>query len=149
MLSSIQGLGQRLDITIRLVSGALIADLSLQDNLTLEAALFDGSLPRHLIPEIDSLFDKAACPVDRSAWANVFPDTATPNEVMQAKVGRALMADPDVLVIDAKQWDETLLSAQRLSESFALQFPWRTLVWATHEVNRASSLRAALKGFQA
>lgn len=149
MASGIEALDQRLDITVRLVSGTLIADLCLQDNLTLEAALCDGSLPRHLIPEIDSLFASAGCPVDWPAWASMFPDTAAADAVMQAKIGRALMADPDVLVIDAAQWDDALLGAQAFSRSFARQYPWRTLVWATHDVNRADSLRDALKEFQA
>lgn len=149
MVSDIQALGHRTDITVRLVSGALIADLTLKENLTLEAALCDGSLPRHLIPEIDSLFDNAACPVDWPAWVSMFPDTATPDAMMHAKVGRALMADPDVLVIDAAQWNDALISFQRFSRSFALQYPWRTLVWATCDLNQASSLRAALKEFEA
>ncbi|MES2281784.1 MAG: hypothetical protein V4542_10270 [Pseudomonadota bacterium] len=149
MASGIQALDQRLDITVRLVSGTLIADLSLQDNLTLEAALYDGSLPRHLMPEIDSLFGDAGRPVDWPIWSSVFPDTAPAEALMQAKVGRALMADPDVLIIDAAQWDDALMDAQRFSQSFARQYPWRTLVWATHDMNRAGSLRDALKEFQA
>lgn len=68
---------------------------------------------------------------------------------MQAKIGRALMADPDVLVMDAAQWDDALLGAQVFSRSFARQYPWRTLVWATHDVTRADNLRDALKEFQA
>lgn len=149
MASSIQALDQRLDITVRLAGGTLVADLTLQDNLSLEAALYDGSLPRHLIPEIDSLFASAACPIDWPVWSSVFPDTATADAVMQAKVGRAMMADPDVLVIDAAQWDDKVLEAQRFSRSFARQYPWRTLVWATHDPVRAATLRDALKEFQA
>lgn len=149
MHSGIQTLDQRLDITVRMVGGTLIADLNLQDNLTLEAALDDGSLPRHLIPEIDSLFVNAGCPVDWPAWGGMFPDTATADAVMQAKVGRALMADPDVLVIDAAQWDDALLDVLRFSRSFTQQYPWRTLVWATHDTDRASTLRDALQEFQA
>ncbi len=145
MDTDILTLNQRQDITVRLFSGALIADLSLHDNLTLEAALYDGSLPRHLVPEIDSLFDNAGCPVDWPAWASLFPDTATAEAVMQAKVGRALMADPDVLIIDAAEWDDSLLDVQRFSSSFTRQYPWRTLVWATHDMTRAGNLRAALK----
>ena len=149
MVSDIETVGQRPDITIRLVGGALIADLNLYDNLTLEAALGDGSLPRHLIPEMDSLLTSAGCPVDWAAWESMFPDTATADAVMQAKVGRALMADPDVLVIDAAEWDDALLSAQRFSHSYTQQYPWRGLVWATHDMNLAIALRGALKEFQA
>lgn len=149
MLSDIRELDLRLGITVRLVSGALISDLCLQDNLTLEAALHDGSLPRHLLPEIDILFGNAGCPVNWPVWTSLFPDTAPTDAVMQARVGRALMADPDVLVIDAAQWDDTLLGAERFSQSFIRQYPWRTLVWATNDMNRASRLRAALKEFEA
>lgn len=148
MASDIRALHQRLDISVRLVSGPLIADLCLEDNLTLEAALYDGSLPQDLITEIDILFGSAGCPVAWAAWGSVFPDTAMADAVMQARVGRALMADPDVLIIDAAQWDDTLLDAKRFSQSFAKQYPWRTLVWATHETYRAVALRAGLQEFQ-
>jgi hypothetical protein len=149
MASDIRTLSQRSDIIVRLVSGALIADLSLQENLTLEAALCDGSLRRHLLPEIDTLFANSGCPVDWPIWTSTFTDTATAIAMMQAKVGRAWMADPDVLIIDAAQWDDTLIDAQRFSRSFTQQNPWRTLVWATQDKHRASALCEVLKEFQA
>lgn len=149
MGSDIQALDARLDITVRFVGGSLIADLCLHDNLILESALDDGSLSRHLLPEIDILFGNAGCPVNWPVWTELFPDTAPRDAVLQVRVGRALMADPDVLIIDAAQWDESLLSSQQFSRSFTMQYPWRTLVWATHDKARASSLQSVLKEFQA
>ena len=147
MVRDLMALIQRIDITIRWAGGALIADLSLQDNLMLEAALYDGNLPQNLVPEMDTLFANANCHVDWAIWNNTLADTAPANAVMQAQVGRALMADPDVVVLDAAQWDEALLDAHRFSRCFTQQYPWRTLVWATTDMGRANGLRFVLKEF--
>ena len=132
---------------VRVAGGALVADLPLQDNLLLEAALRDGNLPSHLLPEIDTLLAQAGCPVDWPRWATTLPQEATPLELVQVRIGRALAADPDLLIVDDAQWDHALLPAARLSRSFANQYPWRMLVWATHDAARADSLRASLQEF--
>lgn len=130
---------------VRAAGGALIADLSLQDNLMLEPALRDGLMPTHVLPEIDTLLARAGCPVDWTRWAMTLPQDATALEIAQVRIGRALVADPDLLIIDDAQWDHALLPAAPLSRSFATQYPWRTLVWATHDAARAGSLRALLQ----
>lgn len=121
----------RREPVVRLAGGALIADLSLHDNLMLEPALRGAATPADLTAGLDALFDSAGCPARRASWRAVFPGQATELERLQARVGRAMMADPDVLVIDASGWDEPLLPRARFDRSFATQYPWRTLVWAT------------------
>ena len=135
--------------TIRYAGGALINDLSLQDNLMAEPSLQEGLAPTHLIPEIETLFGLANCPVVSAAWPDTFPEQADACAMMQVQVGRALVADPDLLVINATHWDDFVLSPLRFSQSFVTQFPWRTLIWATHDTVRADSLRALLEEFSA
>lgn len=135
--------------TIRYAGGALIGDLSLQDNLMAEPSLQEGIAPTHLIPEIESLFGLANCPLASASWPDTFPDHADAYAVMQVQVGRALVADPDALMIDARHWDDFVLSPLRFSQSFITQFPWRTLIWATHDTVRADSLRVLLEELSA
>ncbi len=130
---------------VRLAGGALISDLSLQDNLMLEPALNDGVLPSHLLPEIDALFSQAGCPVDWPRWVAALPQDATALDLLQLRVGRALVADPDVLLIDAQQWDDTVLAPALFSRCFASQYPWRLLVWATHDAARQLALDTSLQ----
>ncbi len=129
---------------VRYAAGTLIDDLSLQDNLMLEPSLYDGVLPIQLLPEIEALFEFTDCPVDGSAWAGTWPQAATRQALMQVRVGRALMADPDLLLIDASHWDDDLLHPLHFSQRFVTRYPWRTLVWATHDAVRADALREAL-----
>lgn len=145
LAAQVAGLCDLAEPVVRLAGGALLADLSLQDNLMLEPALRDGVLPAHLLPEIDSLLAQAGCPVDWPRWAAALPQDATALELLQVRIGRALVADPDLLIVDDAQWDHTLLPAARLSRSFANQYPWRMLVWATHDAARADALRASLQ----
>lgn len=140
-------LGELASPVVRMAGGALIGDLSLQDNLMLEPALNDGLLPAGLLPEIDALFTRAGCPIDWPGWAAAMPQEATPLALMQVRVGRALVADADVLLMDAGEWDDALLSPAQFSRSFSAQYPWRVLAWATHDAARAHSLRASLQEF--
>ena len=64
---------------------------------------------------------------------------------MQVRVGRALVADADVLLIDAAEWDDDLVSPSQFSCSFAAQYPWRVLAWATCDNTRAEGLRTSLQ----
>ena len=135
--------------TIRYAGGALIGDLSLQDNLMAEPSLQKGMAVIHLIPEIQTLFSLANCPVASADWPDTFPEKANACAVMQVQVGRAMVADPDLLVMDATRWDDFVLSPLRFSQSFVTQFPWRTLIWATHDTGRADKLRVLLEEFSA
>ncbi|MBC7609198.1 MAG: hypothetical protein H7228_06405 [Polaromonas sp.] len=129
---------------VRYAGGTLINDLSLQDNLMLEPALHDGVLPGQLLPEIGALFAAIDRPIRWSSWATTWPDAASLQALMQVRIGRALVADPDLLLIDATQWDDGLLQPACFSRCFIAQHPWRTLVWATHDAARANVLREAL-----
>ena len=131
--------------TIRCAGGVLISDISLQDNLMAEPSLQESALPTHLVPEIESLFGLAGSPVASAAWRYTFPDQADPLAVMQLQVGRGLVADPDLFLVDATHWDDFVLPPARFSQSFVTQFPWRTLVWATHDSPRADRLRVLLE----
>ncbi|MES2974647.1 MAG: hypothetical protein V4757_13615 [Pseudomonadota bacterium] len=147
LASQVAALCDLAEPVVRVAGGALMADLSLQDNLMLEPALRDGVLPAHLLPEIDTLLAQAGCPVDWERWALALPQDATPLELAQVRIGRALMADPDLLLVDDAAWDHSLLPAAQLSRAFASRYPWRMLVWATHDAARADSLRACLQEF--
>jgi hypothetical protein len=129
---------------VRLAGGALIGDLSVADNLMLEPALLDGSRPVHLLPEIDALFRDAGLPVDWAAGSGTPAGAATQAARLQARVARALVADPDVLVVDADDWDDALLPPAAFTAAFRTRFPWRALVWATADTGRAAGLRARL-----
>jgi hypothetical protein len=134
---------------VRLAGGALLNDLSLQDNLMLEPALHDGAIPAWLLPEIDSLFAQAGCAVDWPGWAATFPGNATEAAFMQVRTGRALVADPDVLLLDAAQWNDDCIHPLAFSRSFASRYPWRMLVWVTADTARAAALRTSLEEFTA
>jgi len=145
LAARVEALGNLQSPVVRLAGGALIGDLSLQDNLMLEPALADGVLPAGLLPEIDALFERTGCPIDWPGWATALPQQATPLAHLQVRVGRALVADADVLLLDASEWDDTLVSPAHFSRSFAAQYPWRVLAWATCDRTRAEGLRASLQ----
>ncbi len=126
---------------VRHAGGVLIEDLSLADNLMLEPALLDGALPRHLLPELLELFGNAGCAIDWRLWQTTFPAQADPLMQLQVITGRALMADPDLLLVEAMQWDDSLLQPCAFSKSFTRQYPWRTLAWASCDARRADTLR--------
>lgn len=147
MAARVEALGALASPVVRLAGGALIGDLSLQDNLMLEPALDNGDLPAGLLPEIDALFTRAGCAIDWPGWATAMPGEATALALMQVRIGRALVADADVLLIDADGWDDALLAPLAISRSFSAQYPWRVLAWATHHAERAEVLRASLQEF--
>ena len=134
---------------VRLAGGALISDLSLQDNLMLEPALQQGTVPAWLLPEIDTLFAQAGCAVDWPGWAGTLPADASEAAFMQVRAGRALVADPDVLLLDAAQWNNACIPPLAFSRAFSSRYPWRMLVWATADAARAACLRACLEEFTA
>lgn len=144
LASQLAALSQLEAPVVRYATGPLIDDLSLQDNLMLESSLHDGRPPMQLLPEIKAFFEFTDSPLDWAAWAGTWPQAATQQELMQVRVGRALMADPDLLLIDASHWDDDLLHPLYFSQRFVTRYPWRTLVWATHDVTRADALRDLL-----
>jgi hypothetical protein len=141
----VQALGQLASPVVRMAGGALIGDLSLRGNLMLEPALAGGVLPTGLLSEIDALFTRCGCAIDWLAWSAATSQQASPEAMMQVRTGRALVADADVLLIDAAQWDDAVLSPEQFSRSFAAQYPWRVLVWATCDPSRAEGLRTRLQ----
>jgi hypothetical protein len=136
-------------LVIRYVGGALIGDLSLKDNLMLEASLLGGSLPEHMLPEIDTLFEHAGYPVDWPRLDLLFPESADGLSALQVRIGRALLADPDLLLVNAAEWDEELISCSHFSHSFKAQYPWRSLVWAAPDEAYAERLRESLRDLHA
>jgi hypothetical protein len=131
---------------LRWAGGALIADLSLFDNLMLEPALADPAARADapaaqagvlradqlgdLQAELRALWAAAGCPADSRTWPHTLPGQADARALLQVRVGRAWMADPDVLVLDADHWDDAVLPREHFSRSFAARHPWRVLVWA-------------------
>jgi hypothetical protein len=132
---------------VRLAGGALISDLSLQDNLMLEPALQDGPVPDHLLPEIDSLFAQAGCAIDWPGWAATLPADASEGALTQVRIGRALVADPDLLLLDAAPWNDGWMTPLAFSRAFSGRYPWRMLVWVTADPARAAALRTSLEEF--
>lgn len=128
---------------VRFAGGALIADLPLQDNLTLECALRPAVRPQGLMADLERLFASAGCSLQRRSWHSTYPRQASPREQMQVRVGRALMAAPDVLIVDAHAWDDALLPRESFSQAFAAQYPWRALVWARTPAGNALPARSA------
>ena len=68
LLAQLAQLARRREPVVRFAGGALIADLSLHDNLMLEPALRGAATPTDLTAGLDALFDGAGCPAQRSAW---------------------------------------------------------------------------------
>ena len=126
------------------MSCALVADLSLYDNLMLEPALEDGSRPTSMLAGLHALFAQAGAPIEWDAMASTMPQDADALAVLQVRVGRAMIADPDVLLVDADQWDDALVAPDEFTRGFLRQYPWRTLVWASADANRAHWLRESL-----
>ena len=139
LAAEVAALARQDDPVVRWAGGALIADLCLLDNLVLEPTLRQTTRPADLLPGVEALFAGAGCPLRRSAWQRILPERASELELLQVRVGRALMADPDVLVMSADTWVETLLAQDRFSQSFCIQFPWRALVWASAQPHRSAA----------
>jgi hypothetical protein len=132
---------------VRYAAGAPIQDLSLMDNLFIEAALERGVTPAWLWPELQRLFALASCPID-ATWSTAMPAGMEPRTLIQLRVGRALAGDPDALLVDAAAWPDDVLSPARFSRAFMMQYPWRALVWATHDASRTHELRESMQELQ-
>jgi hypothetical protein len=130
----------------RPVAGALLADLSLAENLRLESACTDRPPPAWLEDELEALFDAAGCAGALPAW-HLLPAGALPLDRLRTLVGRALAADPDWLLVDAEAWDDGLLAPERFAAAFLHRYPWRGLAWLCATPGRAEALRARLAEF--
>lgn len=129
----------------RYVGGSLLAELTLTENILLESALSRDAAPDWLWPELHALFAAAGCPLD-SRWAARPAATAMPTARLQTQVGRALAADPDCLLIDAREWPDAVLSPEHFTRAFQERYPWRTLAWFCDTPERADALQARLAG---
>ena len=128
---------------VRFAGGALIVDLSLHDNLMLEPMVHPALVPGGAaqpagraarggrLASLERLFAEAGCPLQHASWRSRWAPAASPRELLQVRVGRAWMADLDVLVVDAEAWNDAVLPRQRFSRSFVALHPWRVLVWAS------------------
>ncbi len=123
----------------------LLADLTLTENILLESALSNDAAPDRLWPELHALLAAAGCPLD-SRWAARPAATETPTARLQTQVGRALAADPDCLLIDAREWPDAVLSPEHFTRAFQERYPWRTLAWFCDTPERADALQARLAG---
>lgn len=113
----------------RRVAGSLIRDFSLLENLCLEPLLGRRAPDASVVRDFEALFERAGCPVRGEAWAVTLPGQASAIELLQVRVGCALMGDPDILEIELDGWDDGLLPHEALSAAFRTQFPWRELRW--------------------
>lgn len=134
----------RSPVVTRYVGGTLFDDLSLKDNLALEAALLGQPVPADLMTELGELFARSGCPVDLSHMGRLMPERAGQLAQLQVKIGRAMLVDPDVLVVNAADWDDELLCMSAFSLGFTRQYPWRTLIWAVTDETSAATLRRRL-----
>ena len=135
-------------VVVRWVGGALLSDLSLQENLYLESALSTRSAPDWLWRDLGDLFAAAGAPI-ADDWAAVRPGQAAPLARWQARVGRALAADPDALLIDADAWPDDVVSPEGFSRAFLHCYPWRALAWCSADPKRVRGLRERLAGVDA
>lgn len=133
---------------VRFAGGALVEDLTLRDNVFLEPALDGGLLPDWLEADLHALFEAAGAPLE-AGWSGIWPPDAAPRDVVQVRIGRALAADPDILLVDAVEWDDAVLGADRFTAAFLSRYPWRALAWVSHDDSRAHWLRESLQELQA
>lgn len=126
----------------RRVAGSLIRDLSLLENLCLEPLLGRRVPDASVIRDFEALFQRAGHPVTGQAWADTLPGQASAIEVLQVRVGCALMGDPDILEIELDSWDPALLPPEALSVAFRKQFPWRELRWLATPMPMTPSMPA-------
>lgn len=133
---------------VRFAGGALLDDLTLRDNVYLEPALDGGELPDWLEGDLHALFEAAGAPLE-AGWGGIWPPDASPLDAVQVRVGRALAADPDILLVDAGEWDDAVLGADRFTGAFLARYPWRALGWVCHDTGRAHWLGETLQEFKA
>lgn len=132
-------------LVCRWVGGALLADLSLGENVLLASSFARGASPTWLGPELAALFEAAGCPL-ADDWAALPASSATPAALLQARVGRALAADPDWLLVDAQAWPDDVLNPERFTRAFRERYPWRGLAWLCDEPEGGCALQARLSG---
>ncbi|MFY7857392.1 MAG: hypothetical protein ACOVQT_14730 [Rubrivivax sp.] len=111
----------------RSIGGPLIDGLSLYDNLLIEQTLGEAGLRPALLDEFQAWMSQAGCPVDLDTWRHRSVAEATPLEVMQARVGRAWLGDPQALSVEPSAWDDAVWPFDRLDQAFRQRHPWRTL----------------------
>lgn len=123
--------------------GALLADLSLEANLNLAADC--GRIPAApwLPAELAALCGEAGMPGD-AAWWRQRAASAPPLAHLHARLGRALAADPDWLLIDADAWPDELVAPEAFSRAFLRRHPWRGLAWLCAGPARSTALRTRL-----
>lgn len=145
------GLGQTLERALddpscrcSLVGDALVADLSLTENMHLQATCTGAATAAWLETELHALFDAAGAPID-PGWLDLLPGNAPPLACLQARVGRALAADPDWLLVDADAWGDALLAPERFMRAFAGRYPWRGVAWLSADDGRTQALMARLE----
>ncbi len=126
----------------------MLSDLSLQENLYLESALSFRSSPDWLWGELSDLFAAAGSPIVDD-WAAIRAGEAAPLAQLQVRVGRALAADPDTLLIEADAWPADVVSPEGFSRAFLHCYPWRALAWCSADPGRVRGLRARLAGVEA
>ena len=113
--------------TFRSIGGPVIEGLSLHDNLLIEQTLGEAGSRPALVDEFQSWMSLAGCPVDLDAWRHRSAAEATPLEVMQVRVGRAWLGDPQALYVEPSAWDDSVWPFDRLEQAFRQRHPWRTL----------------------
>jgi hypothetical protein len=131
------------ECTSSLVGDALVADLSLADNIHFQAACCGAPQPVWLESELLALFSEAGASAN-PAWLSLFPGRAPPLACLQARVGRALASDPDWLLVDADAWTDDTLAPEHFTRAFLHRYPWRGLVWLSADTARADSLSTRL-----
>ena len=55
----------------------------------------------------------------------------------------------DVVLVDAGEWDDAVLGADRFTGAFLARYPWRALGWVCHDAGRAHWLGESLQEFKA
>jgi hypothetical protein len=127
-----------------LVGDALVADLSLAENMHLRASCIGAASAAWLETELQALFAAAGAPID-PAWLDLLPGNAPALACLHARVGRALAADPDWLLVDADAWGDALLAPERFVQAFEARYPWRGVAWLSADAGRTQALRARLE----
>ena len=111
----------------RTIGGPLIGGLSLHDNLLIEQTLGEAGPRPALVDEFLAWMELAGCPVDLSAWRFRAATEATPLEVLQVRIGRAWLGDPQSMCVEPSDWDDAVWPFDAVEQAFRQRHPWRTL----------------------